>query len=334
MVRAYADSTTVSPLSGEITASVAAAALGTPTPLAPTGTTVSATPTFSWSAVPGATSYSLWVDDATTQGKIQQVYDATAVGCAAGTGTCAVTSTVALATGKATWWVMAAGAGGAKGPWSADSVFTVSVVTPPASPTLLGPLGTTTATPTFSWSAVANATAYSVWVDDASAQGKIQQVYSATQVGCAVGTGTCAVTPGVTLATGAGTWWVKATTAAGDGPWSADGAFTVTVATPTVPGTPTLIGPAGKTSKTPTFSWSAVPTATSYALWVDDASQDGKIQQVYSATGLGCAAGTGTCTVTPGVTLATGAGKWWVKATNAVGDGAWSADGAFTVRKN
>src|SRR6188472_1695921 len=55
-VRAYGSGTTVSPLSGEITAALAAApALGTPTQLAPAGTVTSATPTFSWSAVAGAT---------------------------------------------------------------------------------------------------------------------------------------------------------------------------------------------------------------------------------------------------------------------------------------
>src|SRR4051812_4390589 len=72
-VRAYGSGTLVSPLSGEVTASVAAVKLAAPLPLAPSGTTA-AKPTFSWAAVAGATSYSLWVDDATTQGKIQQVY--------------------------------------------------------------------------------------------------------------------------------------------------------------------------------------------------------------------------------------------------------------------
>src|SRR5438552_354411 len=82
---------------------------------------------------------------------------AAGAGCAAGTGTCAVTPTVAVATGKATWWVMAVGAGG-DGAWSAGSAFTVSVVTLPA-PRLLGPAGTvTSATPAFSWAAVATAT--------------------------------------------------------------------------------------------------------------------------------------------------------------------------------
>jgi len=199
----------------------------------------------------------------------------------------------------------------------------------PTAPIAIAPSGTTTATPTFSWSAVPNATGYSLWVDDASQEGKIQQVYDAAAAGCAAGTGTCSVTPAVALATGAGTWWVKATSAAGDGPWSADRTFTI--AAPTTPGAPTLIGPSGKTSLTPTFSWAAVPAATSYALWVDDAKTEGKIQQIYTAAEAGCAAGTSICAVAPRVTLADGTGTFWVKATNALGDGSWSADGSFTA---
>jgi len=328
-VRAYADPTTVSPLSGEITAALPKTpAPGKPTLLAPAGTTTSATPAFSWSAVPTATRYAVWVDDARQEGKIQQVYDAATLGCAAGTGTCAVAPGVTLATGAGNWWVQASNDGG-NGPWSDGKAFTVSSA--PVAPTPLAPTGTVTSTtPTFSWSAVPTATRYALWVDDATTEGKIQQVYTAAQLGCAAGTGTCAVTPTVTLAIGKGTWWVKATTAAGDGPWSPDKTFTI--AKPTVPGTPSLIGPSGTTTTSPTFSWAAVPFATSYAIWVDDAKVEGKIQQVYSAAQLGCDAGTGTCSVTPGVTLAKGNGKWWVKATNALGDGPWSADGSFTVK--
>ena len=76
-----------------------------------------------------------------------------------------------------------------------------------------------------------------------------------------------------------------------------------------------------------------MPGATSYALWVDDAKTAGKIQMVYSAAQLGCTTDTGTCTIAPGVTLANGAGKFWVKATNALGDGPWSGGLAFSAKK-
>ena len=53
--------------------------------VAPTGTS-SATPSFSWMAVTGATHYQLWVNDAGTTAKIYVTYTAAAVGCGAGTG--------------------------------------------------------------------------------------------------------------------------------------------------------------------------------------------------------------------------------------------------------
>jgi hypothetical protein len=334
-VRAYSSSTNLSPMSADLVATIAAtAALTAPAPLAPSGTIASTTPTYSWSAVAGAASYSLWVDDAKQVGKIEQVYAASQVGCTTGTGTCSITPPVALSAGAGTWWVKAMGAT-SSGPWSADRPFTIGSPLPaPAAPTTLAPSGTITlSTPTYSWSAVQTATAYSLWVDDASAVGKIQQVYSANQLGCGTGAGTCSITPAVALVAGAGHWWVKATNAVGDGPWSADRPFTVTpMVKAAVPLGPTLLAPLGTTSSnTPTFTWSAVPTATSYTVWVDDKTQVGKIQQVYSATQLGCAAGTGKCSVTPNVVLAAGQGSWWVKATNTAGDGPWSEAGSFAV---
>jgi hypothetical protein len=40
--------------------------LATPVPLAPSGLIFTSTPTLSWTAVPGATYYSVWVEDITT----------------------------------------------------------------------------------------------------------------------------------------------------------------------------------------------------------------------------------------------------------------------------
>jgi len=331
-VRAYSNSTDLSPMSTELVVTLSATALTAPAPLAPAGPIASTTPTYNWTAVAGASSYSLWVDDAKQVGKIDQTYTASQLGCGTGNGTCSITPPVTLSAGGGTWWVKAMSTTGS-GPWSADRSFTVGS-TLPGAPTTLSPSGTiTSSTPTYSWSAVPTATAYSMWVDDSSAMGRIQQVYSASQLGCGTGTGTCSVTPSVALAAGAGNWWVKATSAAGDGPWSADRPFTVTLAVKAaVPVAPTLLAPLGTmSSNTPTFTWSAVPTATSYSLWVDDAAMVGRIQQIFSAVQLGCGAGTGKCSVSPNVVLAAGAGSWWVKATNAAGDGPWSAAGSFAV---
>jgi hypothetical protein len=68
----------------------------------------------------------------------------------------------------------------------------------------------------------------------------------------------------------------------------------------------TLISPSGTISTpTPTYTWNAVPSATWYYLWVNDSTST-KIQTWYTATQAGCASGTGTCSVTPSVRLASG----------------------------
>ena len=86
------------------------------------------------------------------------------------------------------------------------------------------------------------------------------------------------------------------------------------------PGAASLVAPTGTTSTaTPSFSWKAVSGATHYQLWVNDASTGAKITTTYPAAAVGCGAGTGTCTVSPGVTLAPGAATWWILTSNAAG---------------
>jgi hypothetical protein len=123
-VQAYASATNVSPLSANLSITLSAVPT-VPTNLAPANTTTSVTPTYTWSAVPNATSYFLWVNDTQQNGRIRQIYSAAEVACTAGTGTCAITPSVALTTGAANWGVMAASAAG-DGPWSATSAFTVA----------------------------------------------------------------------------------------------------------------------------------------------------------------------------------------------------------------
>lgn len=97
------------------------------------------------------------------------------------------------------------------------------------------------------------------------------------------------------------------------------------------PKTATLISPSGTiTTATPTYTWNAAPSATEYCLWVSD-STGVRIQQWYTAVEAGCGAGTGTCSVSPSVPLATGAGKWKIQTRNPIWIGRWSAAKYFTV---
>ena len=208
---------------------------------------------------------------------------------------------------------------------------------PPQAATLVSPTGAlVTVTPTFTWNAAPGAAYYLLWVNDAATGGRINQSYTAAGAGCGAGTGTCSVSPGVTLAIGAGRWWVQASTAPGTGPWSQPMTFTISQAqlgTASIePLAATLVSPAGTIGTlTPTFTWNASAGATYYGLWVNDALQGGKVNQTYTAVAAGCEAGTGTCSVSPGVVLAAGAGRWWVQASTTPGAGPWSEPMAFTA---
>jgi hypothetical protein len=191
----------------------------------PNGAVITATPTYTWNAVAGASQYELWVTDSAQAGKVKQWVTADQAGCAAGTGTCSATPGTALAPGAATWWVLTWDTLG-YGPWSAGMGFTVMAGTPPVAATLVSPNGAVaTATPTYTWNAVAGATWYSLWVTDSAQAGKVKQWVTAALAGCGAGTGTCSYTPSTALASGAATWWIQTWNSLGYGPWSAGMAF-------------------------------------------------------------------------------------------------------------
>jgi len=296
-------------------------------------TVTTAQPTYQWGAVAGAEEYYLWVYSV-HQVRIGQWVTAAAAGCGSGTGTCAVTPATALSNGAGVQWkVKAWSAEVGHGPWSAVSYFRLSW--PFLSrPTLVLPLHNTTVTtttPTYQWGAVAGAEEYHLWVSTGG-QVRIGQWVTAAAAGCGGGAGTCAVTPATALTNGHVRWEVKAwSTALGEGPWSADGWFTVAVS---LPAAPTLASPTGWATVTTaqlTYQWSAVAGAEEYYLWVSSGGQV-RIGEWFTAAAAGCGDGTGTCAVTPTTALANGDVRWAVKAWSAaLGHGPWSADGWFTV---
>jgi predicted GH43/DUF377 family glycosyl hydrolase len=191
-------------------------------------------------------------------------------------------------------------------------------------PTLVAPTGLIgTATPTYTWQAVASATEYSLWVEDTTGI-RLQQWYPAAQAGCA-STGLCQLTPDLPLVMGDAKWWVRARNAGGEGPQSAQVEFAVAPLF-----SPVLLAPVGVISTaTPTYTWQAVPTATEYSLWVEDTTGI-RLQQWYPAAQTGCAS-TGLCQLTPDLPLAAGAVRWWVRARHTGGEGPVSSQGDFTV---
>lgn len=97
------------------------------------------------------------------------------------------------------------------------------------------------------------------------------------------------------------------------------------------PVAPTLVSPSGPiASAKPTYVWNAQPGALTYRLWVGTGSTT-TLSRGCTAAEAGCAAGTGTCSLTPDATL--GVGSWYfnVKAVNGAGAGPWGVAKYFTV---
>jgi hypothetical protein len=96
-----------------------------------------------------------------------------------------------------------------------------------------------------------------------------------------------------------------------------------------LPGQVTLSAPSGSIgTNQPSYSWSAVPNATYYYLYVNGPSGN-VIKQWYTPAQANC--DDTTCSVIPTTILGTGAHRWWVQTYNAAGYGPWSAEMNFVT---
>jgi hypothetical protein len=475
-----------------------------PVLVSPSGTSSANPPSFTWNAVSNASRYQIWVNDASANGVIQTIYTAAQAGCSGGTGNCSVSPGVAVS-GSVQWWVIASNAAG-DGPWSNPLTFTVgqsdtiapnlAITSPSGNVTVTSPTlglagtandnvgvtqvtwtnsrgGSGTASGTNSWSAsvalqsgtntitvtardAANnsrsasvtvtynaadtvlpsiaitspagpmtVTTSTVWLQGTASDnvGVTQVTWSSDRGFSGTATGTTSwsipsvsvlsganvitvtardaannarsasvtftynaadtTAPSVAITSPAGsvsvstsplsiagtssdnvgvtqvTWMNGATgssgTASGTSSWSASvalqaGANLITViardaannqdtATVTITYTPpsgltapVLVSPSGGIStQTPTYTWNAVAGAQSYALWVNDAGMNGRVDAIFSSAQAGCGSGTGVCSATPAVALAFGGGQFWVLAKAGSTESAWSAPMSFNV---
>ncbi len=227
-----------------------------PVPIGPSDLITITRPTFSWSAVPGATTYTLYVIRVSDEFVVLRQTDIT--------GT-SFTPTTPLPGGIYLRWKVKGESSCGPGPYSPSVVFTIDTKTPcppTTAPTPRGP-SDTIADPksTFSWTPVAGATSYTLYVLRVSDEEVVLRQTDITST---------SFTPANPLPIGIDLRWkIKGESGCGPGPYSPSIVFRIGQ-TPCPPvDAPTPMGPSGTINNPkPTFSWSAVAGATTYTLYV------------------------------------------------------------------
>jgi ELWxxDGT repeat protein len=208
----------------------------------PTGVSSSLRPTVTWNAVEGATEYEVWISNNSTGENplIQQIVSGTSF-----------TPSSDLGIGRYTVWVRTLGTdGGPPSVWSVQ--FSFRIKTPVIQPSVSTDPANGFAM--ISWQALPGAVRYDVWIDRLDVP--TSQIYRNTNV-----SGT-SVTP-TSLPNGRYRVWVRGLAADGlDGAWSLAKDFSTTQ----VPAITGGLNPTFDTS--PTISWTSVPGAASYEVYV------------------------------------------------------------------
>lgn len=248
-------------------------------------------PTISWSEVAGAESYDLWVSSTSD---VQNPIVRTSV---AGTS---FTPLTRLGLGKLAVWVRARSASGEVTPWSSSS--RIDITTPPAIAAINDRAETR---PEIGWSSVTGASTYELWVNNTtSGESKVIHETGLTETD---------FTPTADLSLGVHAVWVRAVNEYGQvSDWSAVESFNVGVE---------LLTPTGGTFETqPEFTWSDVPAADSYEIYIRVGSTVIRESGIKSAS------------FTPSTALPVGTHRWWVRGFAANGRaGRWSAVAEVSV---
>ncbi|MEZ6123706.1 MAG: hypothetical protein R3C49_11080 [Planctomycetaceae bacterium] len=213
--------------------------------ISPVTATLNNPPVFSWTDVPGADTYEIY---------IRKSGDAPLIATALTEPTYTPSGT--LANGDYRWWVRGVAANGRTGSWSSAGTFNVGGRVTITSPTENVANGIAN----IRWEAVQGAAAYEVYLYSSTESRLIQRVtdVTATQF------------DSIPLAEGDYRVWVRAYAASGSAaPWSRATDFSVAslvpelTATAASPVTPTL-------ESIPEFSWNAASQAASYNLYLTD----------------------------------------------------------------
>ena len=256
-----------------------------------------ANPGLSWTPLPGAVKYDLWINNLTT-GQEHVVREINLTGGS-------WTSTASLPMGGYRAWIRGIDANGVSATWSKWVDFyvlpTVSVTEALSS--------TFDTTPTFTWNAVAGATGYDLYLRNFNT-GKF--VSTPKDI---VGT---SFTQPTNLVPGTYRWFVYAATQGG---YHSQAATTQDIV---VGQLPSLLTPgASTTDTTPTFSWNAVGAAATYNLYVTRV--DLITRGIVDVSGI-----TGTSYTTDA--LPVGSYRAWVRAVSATGElSGWNVPYEFSI---
>ena|GEM_PF-2406959 len=267
---------------------------------APVSATTNQRPTITWSPLPGATSYELWLSNLST--------GVSPFLLAKPTGTTYIPSDT-LGIGEFRVWVRAKFSSGTFSDWSFGHDFGVTTA---ATLKTVNPVQTTLR-PTIRWNALPGAHHYDIWFSNLS-----------------TGTGAVIRDTNVTSTTftvlsnlpiGNFRVWVRGIAADGyAGSWSTFSAFSISVAPTITSGSDTLF------DLVPTIKWNALPGADHYDIWINNLTTGAS--HVVRDTNWN------STTFTDSTAWAIGDYRFWVRGIAADGyESAWSSPINFTINR-
>jgi len=284
-----------------------------PAPSGPSGTIINSTPTFVWGAVPGANSYTLYLLKTSDESVVLRQTDIMGTSFAPASP---------LPKGVDLRWKVKSESSCGSGPYSPSVAFRIDEVTPcppVASPETSAPSGNIgSTTPTFSWTAVPGASSYTLYIIKMSDESVVLRQTTLTGLSFAPSS---PLPVGIELR-----WKVKSESTCGPGPYSPSISFRIGQTPPPCPPTaaPNPGEPSGSiNNQAPTFSWSAVPGANSYTLYVLKLSDESVVLRQTNITGT---AFTPTSPLPRGIDL-----RWKVKSESSCGPGPYSPSVLFKV---
>ena len=166
-----------------------------------------ATPTFVWQALPGCTSYQLYLANDVAILSITWV-KAEAAGCANGSGNCTYKPEHLLVEDDYRWWIRGWQPHQGTSKWSVGTRFTIDLDVCAQQPQPVTPIdNTVSSTPVYRWQSVYGCTWYQLSVTGPEGN-VLSQWVNADETGCEFGE-VCSFEPGDVLPSGSYLWWIR-----------------------------------------------------------------------------------------------------------------------------